>query len=59
MITNDPFKLRNGEIVRAFSSREEIINQFSPKWEDISIGKLIDDYYGFKMQAWLMVARKK
>ena len=58
-ITNDPFKLRNGNVFKVFKSKENIIREFSPSFKNISIGTTIDDYYGLKQDLWLLVAQKK
>lgn len=58
-ITDDPFKLRNGNIFRVFKTKEEMFEKFSPYFEDIVIGETLDDYYGLQQDLWLFVATKK
>lgn len=58
-ITNDPFELRNGNIFKVHKSKEQIIKEFSPYYDNISIGAISDDYYGLEINMWLLVARKR
>lgn len=58
-ITNDPYNLRNGNIFKVYKNKEDIINDFSSEFEDISIGHTADDYYGLDINLWLLVAKKK
>lgn len=58
-VTDDPYKLRNGDVFRAFSSEEEILKTFSHSFENICIGMQNEDYYGMHIQLWLVVMRKK
>lgn len=58
-ITHDPYGLRNGDIFRVFRDREDIINTFSPDFDDICIGMQDENYYGMHIQLWLVVMRKR
>ncbi|MDR2409206.1 MAG: hypothetical protein LBE13_13980, partial [Bacteroidales bacterium] len=58
IIKNDPQGLRNGITLRIFSTREEIIQEFSPYYDDISIGEQIANFWGFTSRLWLMVGKK-
>lgn len=58
-ITNDPYGLRNGDIFRVWQDEKEIIETFSEDFENISIGKMTEDYYGMHIALWMVVMRKK
>lgn len=58
IVQNDIHKLRNGYILRAFESKEEILNIFSPYFKDICIGYLCEEYYGYILSGYIMVATK-
>lgn len=52
-ITKDPRGLRDGGIFRAFSSRPEIIDEFSPRFTDLAIGLCENDFYGTYEKVWI------
>lgn len=58
-IRNDPFGLRNGYVFKAFRSEEEIRKTFSPYFDSFSIGLCRDDYYGFRVNVFLLVCQKQ
>lgn len=58
-ITDDPYKLRNGDIFKVFHTKDEIISTFSMDYEDICIGMQDEDYFGMHIQLWLVVMKKK
>lgn len=58
-ITKDPFKLRNGDIFKVHKTKRDIIEEFSPHFEEISLGHTFDDYYGLNQMLWLMVGKKR
>ena len=53
-VTDDPYKLRNGDVFRAFSTEEEIVKTFSGSFEDICIGMQDENYYDMHIQLWLV-----
>jgi hypothetical protein len=59
LIKNDPQGFRNGAKVRVFSTREEIIQEFSPYYDDISIGEQVSNFWGDKARRWLIVGKKR
>lgn len=59
IIKNDPHGLRNGYTFRAFESKEEIIESFSPFYKDICIGYLHDLYFGYELSSFIVVATRK
>lgn len=52
-ITKDPRGLREGGVFRAFSSREEIIDEFGPYFSDLAIGLCENDFYGTYEKVWI------
>ncbi len=58
-ITDDPYQWRNGTVFRAFSSREEILGDFTELFEDIRIGFCDDDFFGIRQKVWIVVCKKK
>jgi ubiquinone/menaquinone biosynthesis C-methylase UbiE len=59
IIKNDIHNLRNDYIFRAFESKEEVINVFSPYFKNICIGYLYEEYFGYELSGYIMVATKK
>lgn len=59
IIRNDPFKLRNGEVLRMFSSNEEIEEAFGEYFKDFTFASIHDDCFGYDYHWYLAVCRKK
>ncbi len=57
-ITQDPYGVRVGAILKKFDNPEEIEQSLSPHFTDIRIGSCCDDYWGDKVHLWLVVCRK-
>lgn len=45
-ITSDPFKIRNGILLRRFDNEEDIKNTFSECFENFTFGSIEDDCFG-------------
>lgn len=58
-ITNDPYQLRNGCILKYFASKEEIESSLSTYFENFSFGFLDDEYYGIRVKACIFVCNRK
>jgi len=58
LIKNDIHKLRNGYILKGFQHGDEIMYEFKDYFENISIGYLEEDYFGYKMSMFIMAADK-
>ncbi|RYG62366.1 MAG: class I SAM-dependent methyltransferase [Alphaproteobacteria bacterium] len=58
-ITQDPYGVRVGAILKKFDNEEQIIEALSPWFTDIRIGSCKDDYWGSKVHLWFVVCRKK
>jgi ubiquinone/menaquinone biosynthesis C-methylase UbiE len=59
IVQNDLYGLRNGYKLKTFSSKQDVMNAFSPAYEDIGVGYLFDHYYGVEINMYIMAARKK
>ncbi len=58
-ITNDPHKLRNGNLFYVFNSKNEIKNKFNTLLDNISIAYLYEDYYEYILSMFILVGAKK
>jgi ubiquinone/menaquinone biosynthesis C-methylase UbiE len=52
-ITYDPRGVRKGGIFRAFSSKEEIVDEFSTYFSDFALGLCENDFYGTYEKVWI------
>jgi hypothetical protein len=59
IIKNDPFKIRNGEILRIFRSEEEIQRSFSDHFTNFIFASVEDDCFGLNYHWHLLVCQKK
>jgi ubiquinone/menaquinone biosynthesis C-methylase UbiE len=59
VIKNDPFKIRNGEVMRIFQNENEIKEAFAPYFEDFIFATVYDDCFGYAYHFHLVVCRKK
>ena len=59
IITNDPFNLRNGEVLRMFENEEDVENTFSTEFKDFVFGSIEDDYFGYDYHWHLVVCKRK
>lgn len=57
-IVNDPYGLRNGNILRKFDSEDEIKAALSPQFARFSIGSCRNDFWGIEEHVWIVVCRK-
>jgi SAM-dependent methyltransferase len=57
-IRNDPWGLRNGYVFRWFRSDQEVRDALSPAFSDFSTGLCCDNYYGIRINLFLLVCRK-
>jgi SAM-dependent methyltransferase len=58
IIKNDPFEVRNGEIMRIFKNEDEIKDVFSSHFKDFIFGSIQDDCFGLDYHWHLVVCRK-
>lgn len=58
-ITQDPYGVRVGAILKKFDNPEEIKANLDPWFTDIRIGSCQDDYWGSKVHLWFVVCTRK
>ena len=59
IVKNDPFNIRNGEILRIFENEEEIIQSFSKHFKNFVFASVEDDCFGYNYHWHLVICRKK
>jgi SAM-dependent methyltransferase len=57
-IRNDPWGLRDGFVFRRFETRAEVAEAFSPQFERFAIGLCRDDYFGLRVNVFLLVCNR-
>jgi SAM-dependent methyltransferase len=57
-ISNDPYGVRNGSILKKFDREAEIKEALSPAFEDFAIGSCRNDFWGIEEHMWIVVCRK-
>jgi SAM-dependent methyltransferase len=58
-ITRDPFGIRNGTILRAFATRDEVRAELAADFEDLALGLCENDFYGVYEKMWIGTGVKK
>lgn len=58
-ITNDPFKVRNGQILRCFTDENEIKKSFSKHFKNFIFGSIEDNCFGLNYHWHLVICQKK
>ena len=58
-ITNDPFKVRNGIILRCFKDENDIVSTFGEHFEDFTFGSIEDDCFGLNYSWYIGYCRRK
>ena len=58
-ITSDPSGLRNGTILRAFATRDEVRAELGAHFEDLALGLCENDFYGLYEKVWIGTGLKK
>ena len=59
IVQNDPYNNRNGSKFRAFESEKDIKDTFSELFENFSIGKAHNNYYGIDERVFWLTCQKK
>jgi len=59
IIKNDPFNIRNGEVLRMFENKEEIEKEFSEYFTNFIHASIHDDCFGYNYHWFLVVCQKK
>jgi len=59
IIKNDPFKIRNGAILRIFENEDEIKKSFSEHFKNFTFASIYDDCFGLNYHWHLLICQKK
>lgn len=59
IVRNDPYKVRDGHILRMFGGEKEIRETFSPYFKNFIFGSIQDDCFGLEYHWHLVVCQKK
>ena len=59
IIKNDPFNLRDGEVLRMFKDEAEIEKTFATEFKDFIFGSIEDNCFGFDYHWHIVVCKKK
>jgi SAM-dependent methyltransferase len=59
IVKEDPWKIRNGMIMRIYYSIQEIIDEFSTEFDFISNADINDDFFGYNYHWYLIHFKKK
>lgn len=59
IIRNDPFNIRNGEVLRMFEDEKEIENEFSKYFKNFIFASVHDDCFGFDYHWHLVICQKE
>ncbi len=57
-VTNDPFGVRNGYVMRKFDTAAEIEEAIAPHFTDARIGMARNDWWGIDEQVWIIVCQR-
>jgi len=57
-ITNDPYGVRNGSILKKFDRSSDIEAALSPTFEGFAIGSCQNDFWGIEEHVWIVVCCK-
>jgi len=52
-ITKDPYGVRADSVFRAFESRDEVVRELEPSFEDVRLGVCENDWYGIGERVWI------
>lgn len=59
IVKNDPWKLRNGVIMRIYYSVEEIVDEFSSQFDFMSNAEISDDFFGYNYHWYILHFKKR
>lgn len=57
-ITNDPYGIRNGSVLKKFDREADIETALSPAFQSFSIGACRNDFWGVEEHVWIVVCRR-
>lgn len=58
-VTQDPYGVRNGSILKCFRSSEEIETELANDFEDFRIGTVQNNWWGIQEDAWTVVCYRR
>jgi len=58
-ITNDPYGVRNGTVLKTFDSEADIRRSLSGAFEDFAVGNCRNDFWGIEEHVWICVCRRR
>ncbi len=56
-ITNDVFGMRNGEVLKCFYTKEDVLQTMTPVFDNIGIGYSSNDYYGLPISYFMFTGQ--
>jgi SAM-dependent methyltransferase len=59
IITNDPYGVRNGYMMKKFDSEDEVRTALESEFDNFEIGTCRNDFWGVEEHVWIVVCRKK
>jgi SAM-dependent methyltransferase len=57
-VTNDPYGLRNGIILKKFDREDNLVDAISPAFDDFAIGSCRNDFWGIEEHVWVVTCRR-
>jgi SAM-dependent methyltransferase len=58
-ITNDPYGVRNGYMMKKFDSESEVRTSLAPEFDNFAIGSCRNDFWGVEEHVWIVVCHRK
>jgi SAM-dependent methyltransferase len=59
VLTNDPYGVRNGYVMKKFDNEDEILIALEAEFEDFEIGSCRNDFWGLEEHVWIVTCRKR
>jgi hypothetical protein len=57
-ITNDPYRVRNGHVLKKFDDEQDVQDSLTPWFSDFAIGACRNDFWGIEEHVWIGVCRR-
>ena len=58
-VTNDPYEIRNGSILKKFDDPQEIATELGGHFQDFHIGSCRNDFWGIEEHVWCVVCHRR
>jgi SAM-dependent methyltransferase len=52
-VNRDPYRVRNGSVLRGFETREEVTEELTTRFDDLALGLCENDFYGIYEKVWI------